>query len=150
MSVSHGSDILFYIAIGDNRQLPALTLVAHILKRAEIRVSFIDERLGASLFQRMTENKRCALLRLTSQFGMNSAISNFTSAPFYGHIFDSPLGDDKFLSAYNRVHFRADQHGFATLTFINTSTYLDRHEKEGGRRAIKNDIEARVITLISG
>lgn len=50
MRVSHGSERLFYISIREHRQLPALTLVPHMMKCAEISRSFKYERLGDSLF----------------------------------------------------------------------------------------------------
>lgn len=76
---------------------------------------------------------------------MHSVISNTTSVSFYGSVFDSPLPDDVFLRAHNRGHFRRDFNGFACFTFLDSSTYLDRRERENAR-SYYNVLEADVIT----
>lgn len=147
MRVLHGSDRLFYISIGHCRQPPALNCVLHMMKSAEIIRSLNYERLGDYLSQQMTDNKLRTLFRLTSQLIMRSSISNITSVPLSGYIFDIPLRDDNFPLAYTRANLRAYQHVFAPLSSIVTLTYLNRHETEGGRISITNGIKSRVISV---
>lgn len=66
--VTHGSDRLFYITIGEHRQIHIMTLVANMMMRAEIGGSFNYDRLGDSLSEIETDNNLCKLFKLTSQF----------------------------------------------------------------------------------
>lgn len=59
-------------------QLPSLSLVPYMIKVAEISLILDYESSAEYRFQCMTDNKRCKLYTLTSQFQMHPVISNAT------------------------------------------------------------------------
>lgn len=77
---------------------------------------------------------------------MHAHISIIKSVPFHEHFFEIPILYEDFVGAYNLSHIRRDRYGFYALTFIGTSTFLHRRDKECARGAISNALEASVIS----
>lgn len=116
-----------------------------MMKRANVSLKFDHNSLAESRLQRTTDNKQWTLYKFTSQFQMNYAISNATSVQLNRHVFDFLVSDCMILRAYNRVHFGPILYGYTHLKFIDTLTFVDRLEIEGGGGAMSNELESNVF-----
>ena len=143
--VQHGADRLFYIGVGDERQLPALSLAPHMWRRAEVSAKFNVDEMCNSMFERMITNQRCSFTMLTSQWRMHPAISRAISMPFYGIEFDCPLPPAHFIRPYNSSNGRSLRNGFCPMTFIDTSKAKNHGEHNAGQGRVSNPYEARVV-----
>lgn len=60
-------------------------------------------------------------------------------------MFDSPASDSTILHTYIRAHVEQSLYRYATSTFIDTSTFLNRRESEGARGAVADELEADLV-----
>lgn len=139
---------LYYISIGDDKQLPPMSNVPFMMKRAELSRRYNYDMLCESLFERMITDRRCTFVSLNAQFRMHPAISEMIGLPFYRHRFQSPIPAARFAALYTNAD--AGPNVFAPFTFIDTSTYADRFEvkNENHSGTITNPLEADIAASI--
>ena len=99
-----GFNRLFNFGIGDEKQLPALSLVTSMLSGSRVvgQLPFDMKTINRSMFERLIYNNRTSFYFLDSQFRMHPAISRTTSPPFYNYFFRYPVPEENFTRIYTR------------------------------------------------
>ena len=139
---------LFYISLGDEKQLPPLSTIDHIIESTKCHhlIRFDPVLLSQSIFERMINSGRATYSFLAAQWRMHPAISRITSVPFYKCYFHNPSGIQNFVTQYNQPE--VDPRQFNPMTFIDTSSIRDCHETDRGEGYFTNTCEAELVSDI--
>ena len=143
-----GPGRMYYIGVGDERQLPSTSYVPTMIDQANMRslTPFEPETLIKSLFERLVYQGRACHAFLPAQYRMHPSISRVTSVPFYKYYFVNPIRAEFFNLNYNQPHLY--QEAFYPMTFIDTSSLPNRFEQDDRHGQITNETEAMVIVSV--
>ena len=145
-----GCGRLFYFAIGDEKQLPALSFIQNMILQAGVMkdAPFDIWTAQRSLFERLILTRRVKHSLLYAQFRMHPSISRITSTPFYHHFFECPVAINQFEVRYNQPQVYND--GFYPMTFLDTSRLpeIERAERDNKEGIVTNDTEADIIVQL--
>ena len=145
-----GCGRLYYFAIGDEKQLPALSFIPNMILSAGVmrEAPFDVATVQRSLFERLIMGRRVTFFFLSAQFRMHPTISHLTSPPVYNHYFDCPVPLPEFQRRYNQPQVYND--GFYPMSFLDTSgiAEMDRAERDEGNGNITNNLEAQIVVQL--
>ena len=143
-NTTNGPGRLFYIGVGDQKQLPAYSTVDLMLQTEGIYTKDKVKNLKMSMFERLIKAERVTHTFLNAQYRMHPTISHITSPPFYNCLFENPLPADRFEVNYN--NYRNTDNAFHPMVFVDHRDMRVEERRVGTGYA--NDFELQCVSYI--